>query len=183
MTGLKKTLMQIKMKKIAIIIFLFTAVIIADDSPVIEIYSGWSLYPYSPYYYPYSPRYYAPLYHHSYRRGPLHSYNYPYYSNWYDYGYPYYYPYSGFYFQNNSLILELNPKKILDLPKQNSLPFLPGSAPLSLRSEDDPSLQDERLKRFLSTNSNTNKNLGTLSSRSAQRSKDPKQTRTSNVEL
>ena len=146
-----------KMKKVAAIIIFFAGIICAEDTPVIEIYSGWSYYPYSSYYYPYAGHLYNPWNYNAYRRRPLYPYNYPDDSGWYNNGYPCYSPYGGFYFQNRSVVIELNPKKRLNLPEHDSPPDLPGSAPLSLRSTNDVSIQSERLKRFLSVNSNTNK--------------------------
>ena len=147
-----------KMKKVAAIIFIYAGIICAQDSPVIEMYSGWCWYPYSSYYYPYSSHLYNPWYYQTGRRH-LYPYNYPEDSGWYDNGAPYYYPYGGFCFHNRSVVINLKPDAFLDLSEIDKRPALPGSAPLCLRSEDTVSVQSERLKRFLSINSDTNSPL------------------------
>jgi len=127
----------------------------SSDNSVLELHSGWSWYPHyyynRPYRYPYHHPYTAyglSLLHHS---GS--GYRYPNESYWYDdysyhgYAYPGYY--SGFYFRNAPYVLNLSAGP--HLPYENIprlLPDEPGSAPLTTQ-EEQPSLQDLRLNRFL----------------------------------
>lgn len=143
--------MEKKMKRVSLILIMYTVIICAQEPPVAEMYSGWCWYPYSSYYYP-CPYYglYDPWYYSSSWSSVYYPYNYSEDTDWYAYnGYPYsYYPFGGICFHNKPVVFELGSKKILDLSNVDNIPPLPGSAPLSLRSTNEVSVQSERLNRF-----------------------------------
>jgi hypothetical protein len=151
-------------KKLSILFGCIAAVLSADESVVLEMRSGWHWHPfypgrYAPYRYdnPWALSLYpraSEWYHGGY-------YDYPGERTWYGesydpfYGYPGYY--GGFGFYGRSVLIELPPRKYLpsdDLPRP--LPREPGSAPLELK-EAATSLQEERLRQFLSGASRTNR--------------------------
>jgi len=157
---IKKTLMTKKMKKVVLIVtVLLTVSVCADDVPaVVEMSAGWCWYPYNTYFhrYPFA-QYYDPWYYPLYRSGYPYPYSYPDNPGWYGYNeYPFY-PYGGYCFYNNSVVFNLSSRKHFDLSNiENKIPPLPGSAPITLRSEEDISLQEDRLNRFLFSSSTNN---------------------------
>lgn len=146
------------MKKVALAIFFCAGLLFSEESPVIEMYSGWCWAPFPYYYYPYPYLLYDPWAAPYYHRNPLYPYRYPEENCWTSYNdSPYfYYPYGGFCYTSRSVMIDLAPRKFFDLTDFRSLPAPPGSAPLTLRSKESVSIQDERIARFLSEQEETN---------------------------
>ncbi len=157
-------------KNLSLLFCCLAAALSADNSLVLEMRSGWYRHPYFPSRYaPY--RYYSPwaltLHPRTTEWDNSAYYDYPCSGYWYGERYDPFYchpgAYDGFGFYGRSLVIEIPARKYLpvdDLPRP--LPREPGSAPLELR-EGSASLQEERLRQFLTGAPRTNQMENALS--------------------
>jgi len=109
----------------------------AEETPSVEIFTGWAWMPYSYCGYPY--RYgYAP-----YGCSPFIGIEHECYPGLYD-------PYASYWGYDYSVRYRLRPDRTLGLPEQN-LPCLPGSAPTELLSSEHKTPWDQAIDAFLKT--------------------------------